>query len=446
MADHSVYHAMGQPGAPGDDQSRQQGMPPQQPYSSYGAQTPGYQQPGAAPYGAASPPAGYNAGPQYTAPGDGSAIGGLTAQMGGLGISSETAGAARGHKKKHRHAHHDIGGAAGAPTADQGIATESQFLNTGLNQQGLSRPVSPAVPTPSPQPPVQAPPGQPGFHPSASGQVQTQGKVDPEQIPSIPRSRDLNAQYYLKHDYPTMERHLPPPASIPFVARDQGNSSPKFARLTLNNIPATSDMLHSTGLPLGLIIQPLAKLDPGEQSIPVLDFGDAGPPRCRRCRTYINPFMVFRSGGNKFVCNMCSFPNEVPPEYYAPLDPSGARVDRLQRPELLLGTVEFTVPKDYWSKEPVGLRQLFLLDVSQESVKRGLLQAMCNGIIDALYGDEEVDETTGEPARKVPEGSKIGIVTFDKEVHFYNLSVGWQMSRLIVWHTDEHSHNSKKPR
>lgn len=228
-----------------------------------------------------------------------------------------------------------------------------------------------------------------------------------------------------------MERHLPPPASIPFVARDQGNSSPKFARLTLNNIPATSDQLHSTGLPLGLVLQPLARLDPGEQSIPVLDFGDAGPPRCRRCRTYINPFMVFRSGGNKFVCNMCAFPNEVPPEYYAPLDPSGARVDRLQRPELLLGTVEFTVPKEYWSKEPVGLRQLFLLDVSQESVKRGLLRAMCDGIIDALYGDEEGDdESTGAPVQKVPEGSKIGIVTFDKEVHFYNLSVGWQMSSV----------------
>src|SRR6202044_3904554 len=85
----------------------------------------------------------------------------------------------------------------------------------------------------------------------------------------------------------------------------------------------------------------------GEQPIPVLDFGEAGPPRCRRCRTYINPFMMFRSGGNKLVCTMCNFPNDVAPEYFAPTDPSGVRVDRMQRPELMMGTVEYLVPKEY---------------------------------------------------------------------------------------------------
>src|SRR6201999_343151 len=127
---------------------------------------------------------------------------------------------------------------------------------------------------------------------------------------------------------------------------DQGNSSPKHARLTVNNVPSTAEALASTGLPLGLVIQPFAPLQEGEQPIPVLDFGETGPPRCRRCRAYINPFMAFRSGGNKFVCNMCTFPNDVPPEYFSPTDPSGARVDRQQRPELTRGTVEFMVPKE----------------------------------------------------------------------------------------------------
>lgn len=357
---------------------------------------------------------------------------GLTAQMGGLGITSDAG--ARGHKKKHRHAHHDIGGAAAGAAAPQGFPQQSgapgssQFLNTGLNQPA-SRPVSPAAAAaPGPQASNQATGAtpQPGFHGAGTGQVSTQGKVDPEQIPSVPRSRDIPAQYYYNHVYPTMERHVPPPAAIPFVAHDQGNSSPKYARLTLNNIPSTSDFLSSTGLPLGLVLQPLARLDPGEQPIPVIDFGESGPPRCRRCRTYINPFMVFRAGGNKFVCNMCTFPNEVPPEYYAPLDPSGARVDRMQRPELLMGTVEFLVPKEYWAKEPVGLRWLFLIDVSQEAVKRGFLEGVCEGIMRALYGSEggTPQENDGETtSRRIPEGSKVGIITFDKEVHFYNLSV-----------------------
>jgi protein transport protein SEC24 len=275
---------------------------------------------------------------------------------------------------------------------------------------------------------------QPGITTGADS-VSTQGRIDPEQIPSIPRSRDLPAQYYFNHVYPTMDRHLPPPASIPFVAHDQGNSSPKYARLTLNNIPSTSDFLSSTGLPLGMVIQPLAPLDPGEQPIPVLDFGDIGPPRCRRCRTYINPFMSFRSGGSKFVCNMCTFANDTPAEYFAPLDPSGARVDRMQRPELMMGTVEYLVPKEYWNKEPVGLQTLFLIDVSRESVHRGFLKGVCEGIAEALYGEDgAVDGTEGDEtkARKIPAGSKVGIVTFDTEVHFYNLTVSAHFLPVIT--------------
>lgn len=364
---------------------------------------------------------------------------GLASQMSGLGIMGGEGGAARSSKKKHRHAHHEIAGASASVAQPFAAAPQdpmhptSQFLNTGLNQ--APRPISPAASIPAPV--------NPAFG-GGAGAVPTQGKVDPEQIPSIPRSRDIPAQYYFNHVYPTMERHLPPPAAVPFVAHDQGNSSPKYARLTLNNIPSTSDFLSSTGLPLGMVLQPLARLD-GEQPIPVLDFGDAGPPRCRRCRAYINPFMSFRSGGNKFVCNMCTFPNDVPPEYFAPLDPSGSRIDRMQRPELMMGTVEFLVPKDYWNKEPVGIQWLFLIDVSQESVNKGFLKGVCKGIMEALYSEETENPEDEAPSRRIPEGAKVGIVTYDKEVHFYNLSVG---SRIIPCRSQAYSsrHNSTRHR
>lgn len=279
-------------------------------------------------------------------------------------------------------------------------------------------PISPGMATAPPTAPL----------PPQAGPVQAQSKVDPSQIPSIPRARDVAAEYYLTHVYPTMERHLPPPSTIAFTAHDQGNSSPKYARLTLNSVPATADLLQSTALPLGMVLQPLAALDPGEGNIPVIDFGDAGPPRCTRCRAYINPFMTFRSGGNKFICNMCTFPNDVPPEYYAPLDTAGNRLDRLQRPEQLMGTVEYVVPKEYWSKSQSGLRWLFVLDVSQEAVSRGFLRACCDGIQSALYGGNlDTPESEGEegalPPRTLPEGSKIGILTYDKDIYFYNLSV-----------------------
>jgi protein transport protein SEC24 len=121
---------------------------------------------------------------------------------------------------------------------------------------------------------------------------------------------------------------------------------------------------------------------------------------------------------------MCTFPNDVAPEYFAPVDVSGSRVDRMQRPELMQGTVEFLVPKDYWNKEPVGLRWLFLIDASQESVNKGFLKGVCKGILKALYEEEPSENPEGaEAARRIPEGSKVGIVTYNREVQFYNLSV-----------------------
>jgi protein transport protein SEC24 len=196
-----------------------------------------------------------------------------------------------------------------------------------------------------------------------------------------------------------------------------------------------------THLPLALLIQPLAKLKPEEEQIPVLDFGEMGPPRCRRCRTYINPFMQFVQGGTKFQCNMCLFPNnEVPPEYYAAVDMSGVRVDRDQRPELTRGTVEFVVPKEYWVKKEgseapgdgkggYAMRWLFLIDVTEGALNRGSMEAVVAGIREALYGQSAYEDVAeGEISedgtkRKLPEGCKIGICTFDKEVHFYNLNV-----------------------
>ena len=374
-----------------------------------------------------------------------------------MALGQEQASQGRAHKKRVRHAYHNLDTPAGSSQAFNGVppgsaGQPSQFLNQNGPYAGgpggyAPQQVSPSMSqfpaaanstfTPSHPASATQHAARPGSQLGGSTVSSAQGRVDPEQVPSIPSSRDGPAEYYLGHVFPTMERQIPPPAAVPFVAYDQGNASPKFARLTLNNIPSSSEALNTTGLPLGLILQPLAPLQEGEQAIPVLDFGESGPPRCRRCRTYVNPFMSFRSGGNKFVCNMCTFPNDVAPEYFAPTDPSGVRVDRTQRPELVLGTVEFMVPKEYWAKEPVGLRWLFLIDVSAEAVNKGFLDGFCEGIISALYGDskslgETEGEEAGENSRSLPPGSRIGILTFDKEIHFYNLSPGLDQAQMMV--------------
>lgn len=381
-------------------------------------------------------------------------VAGLTQQMGQMGMDGGAAQPAR-RKKKDRHAHHELETPAGGAQAF-GAAPAGQYMN-GQAPQGQGHPgqgTDPAAPwqqTTQPwqsqqlpqaaaQMPQQGTPISMGTGQQGAAAGGAQGRVNPEQIPSVPLSRDVAAEYYKTHVYPTMEQRLPPPATAPIVAYDQGNASPKHARLTLNCIPNSQEQLSTTGLPLGLVVQPLAKLADGEAAIPVLDFGDIGPPRCRRCRAYVNPFMVFSNGGNRMTCNLCGHPNEVTAEYFAPTDPSGARVDRMDRPELMLGSCEFLVPKEYWSKEPVGMRYLFLIDVSAESCTRGFLKAFCDGALAALYGENvDVEESeAGEDGEvppnpsKIPLGAKVGFMTFDRDIHFYNVSAGVASPQQMV--------------
>ncbi|ODA79092.1 hypothetical protein RJ55_04683 [Drechmeria coniospora] len=468
MADYSQYHALGQGmGTDPNNANRNDGHAPPHGQPQYYQQQQQPQQPGQAAYGgppqppAQLPPPGNPYGgelhpgqpfqgtsPQLVHQGQ------LVTQMGGMSVAAPAGAGTIRKKKKDRHAYHTVE-PSGSSQAFNGMpppgSASAQFIPSAAGPVGpgfgpqpqLGDQGSPQLMNPSQFPaPVGAalsPPGPVGFGPGfGSPDTATtiaptgQSKISADDMPSIPVARDSVQQHFLKNVYPTFERHVPPPATVSFVAYDQGNASPKYARLTLNNIPATSDGLQATGLPLGLLLQPLAPLQTGEADIPVLDFGESGPPRCRRCRAYINPFMMFRSGGNKFVCNLCTHPNDTPSEYFCATNPQGVRVDRDQRPELHRGTVEFVVPKEYWTREPVGLRWLFVIDATQESFNKGFMETFCDGILAALYGGEDRDKDDGERKRRMPEGAKVGFMTYDKDIHFYNLNPRLDQAQMMI--------------
>jgi len=89
---------------------------------------------------------------------------------------------------------------------------------------------------------------------------------------------------------------------------DTTQCHPRFMRLTLNTIPATAAAKQKAGLPFGAVIRPLARAD--EVPVPLVNFGMSGVVRCRRCRTYINPFVSFVDGGRRWRCNVCSLVND----------------------------------------------------------------------------------------------------------------------------------------
>ncbi|KAG0300638.1 COPII coat Sec23p-Sfb3p heterodimer component [Dissophora globulifera] len=253
----------------------------------------------------------------------------------------------------------------------------------------------------------------------------SKSRIDPDHIPSPVAVQEADQIEWDDKPFITSSRtHYTPLASSDFMAIDEGNCNPRFFRMTTYNIPNTEDLLNTSQLPLGLVIQPLAKLRADEAPIETVDFGDVGPARCRRCKAYINPYMVFTNGGQKFVCNLCLFENEIDPNYFCNLDMNGRRVDLDQRPELRNGSIEFTAPKDYWNKTPAPAAYVFAIDVSWNSIQSGMLSQCIAGIKSAVWDENGVS--------RLARGAQIGILTYDKTVHFYNISPSLEQAQMMV--------------
>ena len=190
----------------------------------------------------------------------------------------------------------------------------------------------------------------------------------------------------------------------------------RYLRLTCGALPVNQSVKQRFGLPVGCIVRPLI---PGEK-VPVAQFGSTGIVRCRRCRTYINPFVQFIDGGRRFRCNVCSLPNEVPVDYFCTLDANGVRRDINERPELRHGTVEFLASQEYMVRPPMPPTYFFALDVSAQSVSSGFLATAV--------------ETIKETLDKLPGGERthIGFLTYDSSLHFYALKPGSSQPQMMV--------------
>jgi protein transport protein SEC24 len=92
-------------------------------------------------------------------------------------------------------------------------------------------------------------------------------------------------------------------------------------------------------------------------------------------------------------------------------------MDLEQRPELRLGSIEFEVPEAYYSsKKPAPISHVFAIDVSFSAIKSGLTSTVCEALRRSLFDIEPHSSL-------LPENARIGIMTFDHSVHFYNIHV-----------------------
>ena len=75
---------------------------------------------------------------------------------------------------------------------------------------------------------------------------------------------------------------------------------------------------------MAVIMSPLASGHVQDAPVPVLNYAD-GPPRCGRCRAYVNPFIRQSNDQNMYFCNFCGARNAMPVDVHNVVDLQHAR-------------------------------------------------------------------------------------------------------------------------
>lgn len=176
-------------------------------------------------------------------------------------------------------------------------------------------------------------------------------------------------------DKPPDPRELlrpPPEIRLPPNACNSGsptaNADPSYKRCTINAIPTTSALLNKSKLPFALVSTPYRSLKEGDAPVPLIT--DTVIARCRRCRSYISPFVQFVDGGNRWRCTICNMSNEVPQMFDWDQERNQPG-DRWARAELNHGVVEYVAPTEYMVRPPQPVFYCFLIDVSHAAVSSG---------------------------------------------------------------------------
>ena len=257
--------------------------------------------------------------------------------------------------------------------------------------------------------------------------TQPPGFQQPPAPMAPPGAAPPGASFYPQQSQQQMSPHSMPPSGMP-----NSNNMPaapanervdfsiqipsQLCRFTTTKIPQTASQATNSKIPLGGLLRPLAPNVPVDTVQP----GTAGIVRCKRCRTYINAFCAWSEHGRRWRCNICAQLNDTPSAYFCHLDEQGLRRDRDERPELSQGVVEFLAPAEYMVRPPQEPTYFFVLDVSATAVQSGLLVTVAQAIKASL------DDLPGQGR------TKVGFITFDNSVHYYNLAGDLASPQMLV--------------
>jgi len=215
------------------------------------------------------------------------------------------------------------------------------------------------------------------------------------------------------------------PAKVQGAARPRPDALPQpQARRRASSLSLSQTPLSALAVPPRSNAADALSPSCAQPEVPVVS--DTVIARCRRCRTYINPYVTFIEGGQRWKCCMCNLSNEVPQLFDWDQD-KNEPADRYARHELNSSVVEFVAPTEYMVRAPQPPIYVFVIDVSYSAVTSGMVATAARTLLESL------DRLPNEDSR-----TKIAIIGVDSCLHFFTLAEGAaEPSMLVVGDLDD---------
>lgn len=188
-----------------------------------------------------------------------------------------------------------------------------------------------------------------------------------------------------------------------------------FIRCSMSKIPKTSALLAKAKVPLGVSVTPYPKNS--SYTVPLIN---GVIVRCRRCRSYLNPYVEQVEQGARWRCNLCMLVNEYPPSFDVDLT-TQQYTERSSKLELTSPVYEFIAPVEYMIRPPQPPAFVFVIDVSHLAVTSGMTATAAKVILDCL---DRLPNDTGL--------SRIALLAVDSAVHFFNLGLNTSEPQSLV--------------
>ena len=201
------------------------------------------------------------------------------------------------------------------------------------------------------------------------------------------------------------------------------NSSSEYISTTSSIFPKDTKTLSQLSIPMSISLCPMK--NPSEE-IPFINYKENNIPRCpnRNCRAYMNPFVKFIQGGEKWLCNLCGQINDTEEYYYSDVDKNGIRLDINEKPELCCGTYEFYANKSYWKKgkDPTEAFFIFVFETSMGAIDNGFFTACIESVKDAINNEIFYN------GKKI----KISILTYNSGIDFYSYNAKYTQPQILT--------------